>query len=126
MKLGMAVQNIGSQVDFDNRESKLPTVFKVGLSVDAYRNGPHSLVGVGEFSHPSDNKEHQNVGAEYSYNNFVFLRSGYNIGYDSETFAAGAGVLLQTSQSTAVNADYSFVDMGALGGVHRISLSFKY
>lgn len=126
MRLGMAVQNIGSEVNFDNRASKLPTVFKVGLSLDAYRNGPHSLITVGEFSRPSDNKERQNVGLEYSYNNFVFLRSGYNINYDSETFAAGAGVALQTSQSTAINADYSFVDMGSLGGVHRVSLGFKY
>jgi hypothetical protein len=126
MKLGMAVQNIGSEVNFDQRSSKMPTVFKVGLSVDTYRNGPHSLITVGEFSHPSDNKERQNVGVEYSYNNFVFLRSGYNINYDSETFAAGAGVQLQTSQSTAINADYSFVDMGALGGVHRLSLAFRY
>jgi hypothetical protein len=126
MKLGMAVQSIGSEVDFDNRASKLPTVFKVGLSVDTYRSGPHSLVTVGEFSRPSDNKERQNVGVEYSYNNFVFLRSGYSINYDSETLAAGAGIALQTSQSTAINADYSFVDMGALGGVHRVSLAFKY
>jgi len=126
MKLGMAVQNVGSQVDFNSRASKLPTLFKVGLSVDTYRSGPHSLITVGEFSRPSDNKERQNVGAEYSYNNFIFLRSGYNIGYDTESFAAGAGVSLQTSQSTAIDADYSFVDMGALGGVHRISLGFTY
>jgi hypothetical protein len=126
MKLGMAVQNIGSQVNFDNRDSKLPTVFKVGLSVDAYRVGPHSLLAVGEFAHPSDNAEHQNVGVEYSYNSFVFLRSGYNLNYDSETFAAGAGISLHTSQSTSIDADYSFVDMGALGGVHRVSLDFTY
>jgi hypothetical protein len=98
----------------------------VGLSVDAYRVGPHSLLAVGEFSHPSDNKEHQNFGFEYSYNQFVFLRSGYNLNYDSETFAAGAGVSLHTSQSTSIDADYSFVDMGALGGVHRVSLAFAY
>ena len=126
MKLGMVVQSIGSQVNFDERPSRLPTTFKVGLSVDTYRNGPHSLLTVGEFSRPSDNKEIQNVGMEYSYNNFVFLRSGYNIGYDAASFAAGAGALLQTSQSTSIGVDYSFVDMGALGGVHRVSLGFKY
>lgn len=126
MRLGMAVQNIGSEVDFDDRSSKLPTVFKVGLAVDTYRSGPHSLVTVGEFSRPSDNRERQNVGVEYSYNDFVFLRSGYNINYDSEKFAAGAGIALQTSQSTSIGADYSFVDMGALGGVHRVSLAFTY
>jgi hypothetical protein len=61
MKLGMAVQNIGSQVNFDDRPSRLPTLFKVGLSVDTYRNGPHSLLTVGEFSRPSDNKERQHL-----------------------------------------------------------------
>lgn len=126
MKLGMAVQNIGSEVNFDDRSSKMPTLFKVGLAVDAYRSGPHGLIAVGEFSHPSDNKERQNIGVEYSYNQFLFLRSGYNIGYDSEQFAAGAGVDLQTSQSTSIAVDYSFVDMQALGGVHRVSLGFRY
>lgn len=126
MKLGMAVQNIGAQVDFDNRPSKMPTTFKVGLAVDTYRSGPHSLLTVGEFSRPSDNKERQNLGVEYSYNDFLFLRSGYNINFDSESFAAGAGISLQTSQSTSVGVDYSFVDMDALGGVHRVSLAFQY
>ncbi|HZM17215.1 MAG TPA: PorV/PorQ family protein [Candidatus Krumholzibacteria bacterium] len=126
MKLGMMVQSIGSEVDFDNRPSKLPTVFKVGLSVDAYRAGPHAIIGVGEFSHPSDNQEHENFGIEYSYNKFLFLRSGYNVNFDAESFAAGAGIALQTSQSTSVDVDYSFVDMAALGSVHRVSLGFRY
>ena len=126
MKLGMVVQSIGSEVNFDDRASKLPTVFKVGLAVDAYRAGPHPIIGVGEFSHPSDNKERQNFGVEYSYNEFVFLRSGYNVGFDAENFAAGAGIALQTSQSTSVDVDYSFVDMSALGSVHRVSLGFRY
>ncbi len=126
MKLGMVVQSIGSEVDFDNRASKLPTVFKVGLAVDAYRGGPHAIIGVGEFSHPSDNKERQNFGIEYSYNEFLFLRSGYNVNFDAEKFAAGAGISLQTSQSTSVEVDYSFVDMSALASVHRVSLGFRY
>jgi len=126
MKLGMVVQNIGAQVNFNDQASKLPTIFKVGLSVDAYRNGPHAMLLTGEFSHPSDNAERQNVGLEYTFNDFVFLRTGYNINFDSDAFAAGAGVALRTSQSTSIDADYSFVDMGALGGVHRISLAFTY
>lgn len=126
MKLGMAVQNIGSEVNFDDRSSKLPTIFKVGLAFDAYRNGPHSLLLAGEFAHPSDNKERQNLGLEYAYNDFVFMRTGYNINFDSESFAAGAGIALHTSQSTSIDVDYSFTDMGALGNVHRVSLAFNY
>ena len=101
-------------------------MFKVGLSVDAYRGGPHAIIGVGEFSHPSDNKERQNFGVEYSYNDFLFLRTGYNVNFDAENFAAGAGVALQTSQSTSIDVDYSFTDMAALGSVHRVSLGFRY
>jgi hypothetical protein len=126
MKLGMAIQSIGGQVDFDNRSSKLPTTFKVGLAIDTYRAGPHNIIAVGEFSRPSDNKERQNVGLEYSYNQFLYLRSGYNANFDTEGFAAGAGVGIQTSQSTSIDVDYSFVDMSALGGVHRVSLGFSY
>ncbi|MFQ5599459.1 MAG: PorV/PorQ family protein [Candidatus Krumholzibacteriia bacterium] len=126
MKLGMAVQNIGSEVNFDDRAAKLPTLFKVGLAVDTYRSGPHSLITVGEFSRPSDNKERQNFGVEYSYNEFLYLRTGYSVNFDAENFAAGAGVALQTSQSTSIDVDYSFVDMDALGGVHRVSLGFRY
>lgn len=126
MKLGMAVQNIGAEVNFDDRSSKMPTVFKVGLSVDTYNAGPHSLVAVGEFSRPSDNAERSNFGLEYGYNQFLFLRTGYNLNYDTDNFAAGAGLALQTSQSTSIDVDYSFVDMSTLGGVHRVSLGFRY
>ena len=37
-----------------------------------------------------------------------------------------AGVALHTSQSTSIDVDYSFTDMGALGNVHRVSLGFNY
>jgi len=126
MTLGMAVQNIGAEVNFDERASKMPTVFKVGLAVDTYNAGPHSVVTVGEFSRPSDNSERSNFGLEYAYNQFMFLRTGYNLNYDADNFAAGAGIALQTSQSTSIDVDYSFVDMDALGGVHRVSLGFRY
>jgi hypothetical protein len=54
MRLGMMIQSLGSKVNYDNRASKMPTVFKVGLSMAAYQRGLHSLQTVGEFSHPSD------------------------------------------------------------------------
>jgi hypothetical protein len=126
MRLGMIVQSLGGEVDFDDRSSKLPTLFKVGLSVDAYRSGAHALLASGEFQHPADNKERMNVGMEYVFNQFFMLRGGYNIGYDTQGVAGGAGFRLDTSQTSDIGFDYAWEDLGYLGTTHRFSLNFSY
>jgi hypothetical protein len=126
MRLGMMIQSLGAKVNYDDRESKMPTLFKVGLAVNAYQRGAHSLESVGEFSHPSDNQERMNVGMEYSFNQFFFLRGGANIGYDAHGAAAGFGLLIDTSQTSSLGVDYAWTDLGYLGNIHRISLGFSY
>jgi hypothetical protein len=126
MKLGMMIQSLGGEVDFDDRASKLPTLFRVGLSVDAYRRGAHALLATGEFSHPADNKERMNVGMEYVFNQFFFLRSGYNINYDTQGLAWGVGFRVDTSQTSDIGLDYAWEDLEYLGQAHRITLNFSY
>ena len=126
MKLGMMIQSLGGEVNYDDRSSKLPTLFKVGLSVDAYRRGAHALLAAGEFSHPSDNAERMNVGMEYNYNRFFFMRGGYNINYDTAGAAWGVGFRMDTSQTSDIGLDYAWEDMGYLGSAHRITLNFSY
>jgi hypothetical protein len=126
MKLGMMIQSLGGEVNFDDRTSKLPTLFKVGLSVDAYRRGVHALLASGEFSHPSDNKERMNVGMEYIFNQFCYLRGGYNIGYDTQAVAWGVGFRVDTSQTSDIGFDYAWEDLGYLGRAHRVTLNFSY
>ncbi|MCK4539324.1 MAG: PorV/PorQ family protein [Candidatus Krumholzibacteria bacterium] len=126
MKLGMMIQSLGGQIDFDDRSSKLPTLFRVGLSMDAYRQGAHALLASGEFSHPSDNKERMNVGMEYAFNQFFFLRSGYNIDYDTQGLAWGVGFRVDTSQTSDLGFDYAWEDLGYLGAAHRVTLNFSY
>ena len=126
MRLGMMVQSLGGDVNFDDRASKLPTLFKVGLAVDAYRSGAHALMATGEFSHPADNKERMNVGMEYSFNQFFMLRGGYNIGYDTQKMAMGVGFRIDTSQTSDIGLDYAWEDLGYLGSSHRFSLNFSY
>lgn len=126
MRLGMMIQSLGAKVNYDDRESKMPTVFKIGLAVNAYQRGMHNLETVGEFSHPSDNQERMNVGLEYGFNQFFFLRGGYNIGYDAHGAAAGFGLQIDTSQTSDLGVDYAWSDLGYLGYIHRISLGFSY
>ena len=120
------IQSLGGEVNFDDRSSKLPTLFRVGLSVDAYRRGAHALLASGEFSHPADTKERMNVCMEYMFNQFFYLRSGYNINYDTEGLAWGVGFRIDTSQTSDIGLDYAWEDLEYLGRAHRITVNFSY
>jgi len=126
MRLGMMIQSLGGKVNYDSRDSKMPTQFKVGLSMLAYQRGIHSLDAIGEFAHPADNTEHLNVGGEYSFNQFFYLRGGYHVQYDAHGAAAGFGLRIDTTQTSDLNFDYSWTDLGFLGDAHRFSIGFSY
>lgn len=126
LKLGMAIQHLGGNFQFDERESKLPMSFKVGVSFNAFRNENQRLGVALEFAHPSDNLEHANAGLEYALNNMFFVRGGYHINYDTDGAAFGFGAAIPTGETTRMQADYSGVDMGPLGLVHRLSLSVMF
>ena len=126
MRLGMMIQSLGGEVDYDNRGSKMPTMFKVAMAATPYSQGVNSVQGVFEFTHPSDNQETVNLGAEYGFNQFFFLRGGYNFNTDSQGLAAGMGLRINTSQTSDLTFDYAWNEFGFLNEVHRISLGFTY
>jgi hypothetical protein len=126
MKIGMAISNIGSQIRFIDREARIPAIFRVGTSATLMQTANQRLLGSFEFSHPPDNSERLNVGAEYAFQKYVFLRGGYNINYDSEGLAAGAGFHFPVSVVGMADLDYAYTDMSDLGSVHRFSLKFSF
>jgi hypothetical protein len=126
MRIGMAIQNIGSQVKFIEREARMPAIFRVGTSASLFSRADQKLIGSFEFSHPPDNAERINTGMEYAFKDFVFLRGGYNMNYDAETWAAGAGFNFPVSAVGRANLDYAYTDMQDLGGAHRFSLTFMF
>lgn len=126
MKIGMAIQSIGSQIKFIEREARIPAIFRVGTSATLLSSSDQKLVGAFEFSHPPDNAERMNFGAEYAFRNYVFLRGGYNFGYDSEGIAGGAGFHFPVSVAGMADLDYAYTDMKDLGSAHRFSLRFLF
>ena len=126
MKIGMAISNIGSQIKFIDREARIPGIFRVGTSATLLNSSDQKLVGSFEFSHPPDNSERMNVGAEYSFRKYLFLRGGYNINYDSEALAAGVGFHFPVSVAGMADLDYAYTDMLDLGAAHRFSLKFLF
>jgi hypothetical protein len=126
LKLGMVIQNLGGKVNFDDREAKLPTTFKVGASFNALNLGSQQLLASAEFQHPADAAERANLGVEYNLNNLFYGRAGYNLNYDSDALAMGFGVAFNTGKTSQARLDYSATDMQALGWVNRLTLSFVY
>jgi hypothetical protein len=126
MKIGMAIQNIGSQEKFIEREARIPSIFRVGTSADLIKGADQRLVGSFEFSHPPDNSERFNFGAEYTFRNYLFLRGGYAFNYDSEGLAGGVGLHFPVSVAGMADLDYAYTDMLDLGAVHRVSLRFEF
>jgi hypothetical protein len=126
MRIGMAISNIGSQITFIDREARLPSIFRVGTSAVLMQRADQKLVGSLEFSHPPDNSERLNLGAEYTFRKYLFLRGGCGFNYDSEGIAGGIGFHVPVSVAGMADVDYAYTDMKDLGGVHRFSLTFLF
>lgn len=126
MKIGMAISNIGSQIKFINREARIPAIFRVGASAVVMESPNQKLISSFEFSHPPDNSEKLNFGAEYTFKRYVFLRGGYNFNYDAEGIAGGVGFHFPVSVAGQADLDYAYTDMKDLGGAHRFSLRFLF
>ena len=126
MKIGMAISNIGSEIKFIDRSARIPSIFRVGTSATLLSRPDQKLVGSFEFSHPPDNAERMNVGAEYSFHKYLFVRGGYNINYDSEGIAGGVGFNFPVSVAGMAKMDYAYTDMKDLGAAHRFSLTFQF
>jgi hypothetical protein len=126
MRIGMAISNMGTDVTFIERSARLPSVFRVGTSAMFLQTADQKLMGSFEFSHPPDNSERLNLGAEYAFHNYVFLRGGYNVNYDAEGVAGGVGFRFPVSFAGTADFDYAYTDMKILGAAHRFSLKFVF
>jgi hypothetical protein len=126
LRIGMAIANIGSEMEFIEDSVAMPIVFRLGSSMRVFENGPHALLSSVEFSHPPDNAERGNFGSEYAFRDFMFLRGGYKFNYDSEGLTAGAGVKFPASTAATAKLDYGFTDFETLGSVHRFSAELSF
>ena len=127
-KIGMSIQNVGSDMTFLNEKVKMPTFFRVGGSVNLLQRGDSRVLTVAEFTHPSDNSEKVNWGAEYAFHDYLFLRGGYKFNYDTEGMTAGLGVKfpLTLSKASVARLDYAYQDLKLLTAAHRVSVNVSF
>src|SRR4030095_13730620 len=102
-----------------------PTVFRIGFAYDPVDNAKNKLTTSIQLNHPNDNAENVNLGTEYSYKDFLFVRGGYKFNVESENYSAGIGVKVPIS-ITKTSLDYSIANFKDLGFTHRLSLNLLF
>lgn len=126
LTIGMSIQSIGSEMTYIEEPVKLPTIFRVGMSMALLRSGTHRLLSSGEFQHPPDNAERANAGLEYAIGETLFARGGWYFRYDQERFSLGGGARLPSALGVGTQFDYSYTENRNLPPVHRFGIGFYF
>lgn len=102
-----------------------PTIFRIGFAFEPYQDKTNKLTAAIQLNHPADNSENLSLGAEYSFDSAFFLRAGYKINVEEQSYSLGAGVKIDV-RFTLVYFDYAFTPYERLGDVHRFSLDLRF
>lgn len=124
-RFGMQIMNFGSNVQYVNESYPLPTNFTFGAAINAFDEESQKLIVSLAAVKPNEGVPQAQVGVEWNYDNFLFLRSGYRLANPITTFSAGGGIHLAISEFTA-RVDYSYSGHKLLGAAHRIGVGLEF
>jgi hypothetical protein len=153
--LGASVSNFGPRAgyngrdlyinyDFDSKKNgdndhlpaelrtdsySLPTIFRVGLAYPVKIGESNSVLIAVEATHPNDNYESVNIGAEWTLFNVFSIRGGYRDLFlnDSEGgFMLGAGAKVEVNSAYNIRFDYAWGDYGRLEQAHRFTVGIGF
>ncbi|MCK4511920.1 PorV/PorQ family protein [bacterium] len=126
LEIGLMIQNMGPEIVYIEEPVPMPATFKFGLAMNVLETPGQTVKVAVEFRHPSDSAEKINVGAEYALDDMYFVRAGYKMGYDEESFTAGGGARVSLGNLGRVGLDVSYADFGYLGGIVRGGLTVEF
>ena len=119
----------------DFQDFSPPTMFKLGYAFEPLQEEHHRITTSIQLNHPNDNSENVRFGAEYEYDNLLFLRAGVKRAIGEkllgkaistiEDVSFGVGIKIPLGVTTA-NVDYAFSNFNELGDVHRITIALTY
>ncbi|MBS4033703.1 MAG: PorV/PorQ family protein [Ignavibacterium sp.] len=107
----------------------LPLLFRFGISADVITDGASKLTTSVDAVHPNDHTEYINAGAEYSWNEIIYLRAGYNSLFEKDTekgITLGFGIHYRIIDMVKVKLDYAYQDFGRLKDVHYFSVGVNF
>lgn len=125
LSTGLSIQNIGTKMNFEQVEEKLPINIKLGGAFSITKDLLVSL----DVNAPDDGEINFGIGSEYRYwlkdKINITGRIGYNTrpkdtgGINGVSIGFGAGY-------SEYDFNYAFVPLGDLGNSHYVSLNIKF
>ncbi len=107
----------------------LPLLFRIGLSWDALRTASHTIALSTDATHPNDNYEYVNFGAEYDFRNLIALRAGYRNLFEADSeqgLTMGGGLNLRLDRALRIRIDYAWADFGRLEQTHWFTVDLGF
>jgi hypothetical protein len=121
LRIGAVVQNIGKTGRLAAESIELPLTGRIGIAVPVRLPVGKWLIladGVKE----KDTPFHLQGGVEYAWKNALFLRTGYQTGYETQDWSGGIGFAL-----SKYRLDYSYMPLRkGLGESHRFSVNLAF
>lgn len=113
----------------ETKDWALPLTFRVGVAYSPIRSENHKITLAFDALHPSDDYESLNLGFEYDFQDFLFLRAGYKslfLDDSEESFALGFGVKKNLIGNVGIKVDYAYQDFGRLNNIQKFTLSVSF
>ncbi len=106
----------------------LPILFRVGVGLPLKLNDANDLRVEVDAFHPSDNTESVSMGAEWAFENTLFVRGGYqNLWQQDSEVGLTLGVGLRYAlPDFVVTFDYGWANQGRLTQSHRFTLGVAF
>lgn len=124
-RVGFVLSNCGVSGKMAERQVDLPRTARLGSSFDIMRSeeGRHRMTVATDIVKPVAESIRWHVGAEYAFREKIFVRAGYQMGYESRSISGGIGMAVLNR----VRLDYAAVPFRyALGMSHRVTASFDF
>jgi opacity protein-like surface antigen len=101
----------------------------VGVAADLIQTASSRITFAVDAVHPNDHTEYVNTGAEFAWNEIIFLRAGYKSLFEVDTeegLSLGVGLNYRVVNSLKFSFDYAYQDFGRLENVHYFSFGVKF
>ncbi len=153
--IGASISNFGTKMQLDGRDiqlnidpngspesgpnnipgkyamekNDLPLNFRVGLAMNVLNERYFKLKVAVDAIHPNDNKEYINTGTEFSYNDMIFLRTGYKALFlpnSVQGLTLGAGINYNLTPDLKFSFNYAYASYGRLKDVQYFDIGLTF
>ena len=122
LSLSAVVANLGSMDNLRNANTTLPTLVRIGGGYQFFKNDFAFRLGLEGLKVMDGGSFHIHSGGEVGFKDFIFVRAGYQSGYENKNLTTGIGFKYK-----GIKLDYAFVPYSSeFGTSNAFSLGINF